>query len=97
MLGITTPWQELVHKQLRTGQERPAARSYTLAGFADFVVIADEIEKMLLEFMDAGWLEWARQIKDVKVLKEEPDLLAADVDGFSIYMDYNGRFILHDC
>ena len=52
---------------------------------------------MLLEFMDAGRLERARQIKYVEVLKEEPDLLAADVGGYSIYMDYNGRFILHDC
>ncbi len=97
MLGITTHRQELMHKQLRTGPARPSARATTLAEFADLEVTADEIENMLLGFTDAGRLERARQIKDVEILKEEPDLLAADVGGYSVYVDYNGRFILHDC
>jgi uncharacterized protein YecE (DUF72 family) len=97
MLGITTPGQELMHEQLRTGQARPAARATTLAEFADLEITTDEIEKMLLEFTDAGRLGRARQIKDVEILKEEPELLAADVGGYSIYLDYNGCFILHDC
>lgn len=48
------------------------------------------------------WL-WLRNLhdslghQDVEILKEKPDLLMAYVRGYSIYVDYNDRFILHDC
>ncbi|MDF1557735.1 MAG: DUF72 domain-containing protein [ANME-2 cluster archaeon] len=97
MLGVATPKQELMSQHLKTGQVRPEARNTTLSEFAAIEVTTGEIEKMLLEFTDTGRLERARQIKDVEVLKEEPDLLVAYVGGYSLYVDYNGRFILHDC
>jgi len=97
MLGVATPKQEHMHQQLKTGQARPKTRDTTLAEFAALEVTAGEIEKMLLEFTDAGRLERAKEVRDIEVLKEEPDLLVADVGGYSIYVDYNGRFILHDC
>ena len=97
MLGVATPVQELAHQRLKNGQAGPVVRDTTLAEFAAIEVTVGEIEKMLLEFTDAGRLERGRQIRDVEILKEEPDLLVADVRGYSIYVDYNGRFILHDC
>jgi uncharacterized protein YecE (DUF72 family) len=97
MLGIATPKQELMRQHLKTNHAKPIVRETTLAEFADLAVTSKEIVDMLLEFTDKGRLERARTIKDIEILQDEPDLIVADVSGYSIYVDYTGKFILHDC
>lgn len=97
MLGIATPKQRMMRQHLKVSQTRPPVRNTTLAEFADLAVTSHEIDEMLLEFTDAGRLGRARAIRDVKVLQDEPDVTVAEVSGYSIYVDYPGQFILHDC
>ncbi|MBE0524457.1 MAG: DUF72 domain-containing protein [Methanosarcinales archaeon] len=97
MLGIATPKQQLMRQHLQAGQARPAARDTTLAEFAYLAVSSNEIKETLLEFTDIGRLERGRAVKDIDMLQDEPELIVADVSGYSIYVDYAGKFILHDC
>jgi uncharacterized protein YecE (DUF72 family) len=97
MLGIATPEQQLIHQKLKSDQVRPAARDTTLTEYATLDITSQEVEEIVLEFTDKGRLERARAVQDVEILKDEPDLIVADVGGYSIYVDYSGQFILHDC
>jgi uncharacterized protein YecE (DUF72 family) len=97
MLGIATPKQQLMRQHLQADKARPVARDTTLAEFACLTVSLNDIEETLLEFIDKGRLERGRAVKDIVMLQDEPDLIVADVSGYSIYVDYVGKFILHDC
>jgi uncharacterized protein YecE (DUF72 family) len=97
MLGIATPKQQLMRQQLQADKARPAARDTTLTEFACLAVSSKEVEETLLEFTDKGRLERGLAVKDIVMLQDEPELIVADVSGYSIYVDYAGQFILHDC
>jgi len=97
MLGIATPKQQLMRQHLQADKARPAARDTTLTEFACLTVSSNDIEETLLEFSDKGRLERGLAVKDIVMLQDEPDLIVADVSGYSIYVDYAGKFILHDC
>jgi hypothetical protein len=42
-------------------------------------------------------LERAREIKDIEIIESSSDKIVADVSGYSVYIDLEKRFILHDC
>ncbi len=38
-----------------------------------------------------------REIKDIEIIELSADNIVADVRGYSVYIDLEKRFILHDC
>ncbi len=48
-------------------------------------------------YIEASRLEKAREIKDIEIIELGADKIVADVRGYSIYIDIEKRFILHDC
>jgi uncharacterized protein YecE (DUF72 family) len=97
MLGVSVPKQRNMRQQLKADVPKTTARDTTLIEFFTSDNVPGEIEKLLLEFTDKGRLERGVLIKDVNIIKQESGLIIADVGGYSIYIDYNRRFILHDC
>lgn len=52
---------------------------------------------MLSAYIEAVRLERAREIKDIEIIEASGDKIVADVSGYSVYIDLEKRFILHDC
>ncbi|VVB53448.1 Uncharacterised protein [uncultured archaeon] len=55
------------------------------------------VATLLSGFVETSRLEKAREIKDIEIMELGTDKIVADVRGYSVYIDLEKRFILHDC
>ncbi len=98
MLGIATPEQKEVKKRISGYWKGKAPAKVITKTLSDF--LKDEKEDvltMLSGFIEAVRLERAREIKDIEIIELSSDKIVADVSGYSVYIDLEKRFILHDC
>ncbi|WAM22813.1 MAG: DUF72 domain-containing protein (plasmid) [Candidatus Methanoperedens sp.] len=57
----------------------------------------EDVMTLLTDFIDASRLDRAKEIKDIEMIELSMDKIIADVRGYSVYVDLEKRFILHDC
>jgi len=65
------------------------------SSFSSFVIIY--VITLLSEYIGASRLDRAKEIKDIEIIELSKDKIIADVRGYSVYIDVEKRFILHDC
>lgn len=97
MLGIATPLQKEARERIaefRKGSKGIIVTK-TLSDFAKHE--KEDVLELLSGFMDAARLEKAGEIKDIEILESGGGKIVADVRGYSVYIDLEKRFILHDC
>ena len=64
----------------------------------DFLELEKEdLKTLLLEHIDASRLARAMEIRDIEMIELSADKIIADVRGYSVYIDLEKRFVLHDC
>ncbi len=98
MLGIATPEQTAVKKRISDYWKGKAPAKVITKTLSDFLKEEKEdIMTMLSGYMEAVRLERAREIKDIEIIESSSDKIVADVSGYSVYIDLEKRFILHDC
>lgn len=94
MLGIATPQQiEAKTRMEKAGQL--LKKSFKMITFDEFVE-PEPVETLLLNCMDTIRFEKAKQIKDIEFTDSGKNIIA-DVRGYSIYIDTEKKFVLHDC
>jgi hypothetical protein len=57
----------------------------------------EDIATLLSDYIEASRLKKAKEIKDIEIIELGTDKIVADVRGYSVYIDLEKRFILHDC
>lgn len=95
MLGIATNDQITSMKRMEVSRKTPEKHTRTVT--LDDFLTEGTIEELLGECMDAVRFEKAKKVKDIEILKSGDNIVLADVRGYSIYIDKEKRFILHDC
>ncbi len=98
MLGIATPEQKQVRQRISSywsGRVTAKPVAKTLSDF--FEQEKEDVTTLLSGFTDASRLEKAKEIKDIEINELDADKIVADVHGYSIHIDLEKRFILHDC
>ncbi len=98
MLGIATPEQEETKQRISDywmGKAPTKAVAKTLSDFLEEE--KEDILTMLSGYIEAVRLERAREIKDIEIIESSSDKIVADVSGYSVFIDLEKRFILHDC
>ncbi len=98
MLGIATPEQKTVEQRISNYQKsRPVTKAVTMT-LGDFIEEEKEsISTLLAGYVGSSRLEKAHEIKDIEIIEMSSDKIVADVKGYSVYIDFEKRFILHDC
>jgi uncharacterized protein YecE (DUF72 family) len=91
MLGIAT----LQQIEAKTRMEKAGQKSFKMITFDEFTE-AEAVEMLLLNCMDTIRFEKAKQIKDIEFTDSGRNIIA-DVRGYSIYIDTENKFVLHDC
>ncbi len=98
MLGIATPEQKAARQQITEHRKVRAAGKVVAKTLSDFIEQEKEdVMTMLSGYIEASRLEKAREIKDIEIMEISGDKIVADVKGYSVYIDLEKRFILHDC
>ncbi len=98
MLGMATPEQKEMGQRISgywKGRVTTKAVPRTLSDFLPQE--KEDITTLLSGYIEATKLEKAREIKDIEIIELGTDKIVADVRGYSIYIDLEKRFILHDC
>ncbi len=98
MLGAAIPEQKEARQHTSgywKGKATTKAVSKTLSDFLEEE--KEDITTLLSENIDASRLEKAREIKDIEIIELGTDKIVADVRSYSVYIDTEKRFILHDC
>ncbi len=98
MLGMAAPEQKETRQRIssyRIGKVTTKIISRTLSDF--FEQEKEDITTLLSGYIEASRLEKAREIKDIEIIELGADKIVADVRGYSVYIDMEKRFILHDC
>jgi len=57
----------------------------------------EDVMTLLSGYIEASRLDRAKEIKDIEIIELSMDKIIADVRGYSVYIDVEKRFILHDC
>jgi uncharacterized protein YecE (DUF72 family) len=98
MLGMATP-EQIETRQHVSGywkdKVKSKAVSKTLSDF--FEQEKEDVTTLLSGNIEASRLQKAREIKDIEIIELDMDKIVADVRGYSVYIDLQKRFILHDC
>jgi len=98
MLGIATPEQKMARQDISDYWKSRVKAKVVATTLCDFLEPEKEdVMILLLEYIDASRLERAKEIKDIEIIELSPDKIIADVRGYSVYIDLEKRFILHDC
>ena len=98
MLGVATPEQKETRQHISSYRKGMAATKAVATTLSDFLEQEKEdISTLLSGYIEALRLEKAREIKDIEIIELDMDKIVADVRGYSIYIDLEKRFILHDC
>jgi uncharacterized protein YecE (DUF72 family) len=98
MLGMATPEQKEMRQHIsgyRKGKATTKAVPKTLSDFLPQEM--EDITTLLSGYIETSRLEKAREIKDIEIIELGRDKIVADVRGYSVYIDLDKRFILHDC
>lgn len=94
MLGIETPVQKDAQQNISDHRKRKT--KIITKTLCDFVT-KEDVLTLLSGFMEGSRLEKAKEIKDIDLIESGPDKIVAGVRGYSVYIDLEKRFILHDC
>jgi uncharacterized protein YecE (DUF72 family) len=98
MLGAATPEQMKAKQRISDYWKGKAPTKVITKTLSDFLEEEKEdIMTMLSSYIEAVRLERAREIKDIEIIEAMNDKIVADVSGYSVYIDLEKRFILHDC
>ena len=98
MLGIATPEQKETRQHISGYWKGRAATKAVARTLSDFLEQEKEdISTLLSGYIEALRLEKAKEIKDIEIIELGRDKIVADVRGYSVYIDLEKRFILHDC
>ncbi len=98
MLGMATPEQKETRQRISgywKGKVTTKSIPRTLSDFLEQEM--EDIATLLSGNIEASRLEKAREIKDIEIIELGADKIVADVRGYSVYIDLEKRFILHDC
>lgn len=98
MLGVATLEQKEAQKRIMEYRKNRSLTKHVPKTLTDF--FGEEKENllpMLSGFMETSRLEKAREIKEIEIIESSRDKIVADVNGYSVYIDLEKRFILHDC
>jgi uncharacterized protein YecE (DUF72 family) len=98
MLGVATPEQKETRQRISSywrGKVMTKAVRKTLSDFLPQE--KEDIMTLLSGHIDVLRLEKAREIKDIEIMELGPDKIVAGVRGYSVYIDLEKRFLLHDC
>jgi hypothetical protein len=82
-------------RQLRLIFSLTKAAPRTLSDFLEQE--KEDITTLLPGYIETSRLEKAKEIKDIEIIELGMDKIVADVRGYSIYIDLEKRFVLHDC
>ena len=99
MLGIATPEQEAAKQSISDFRKRRSETKMIITKtLSDFSMQEKEdVLTLLSGFMEASRLEKAKEIKDIDIVQSGPDKIIAGVRGYSVYIDFENKFIMHDC
>ena len=98
MLGMATPEQKEMRQHISGYWKGRVTTKVIAKTLSDYLVQEKEgIETLLSGFIETLRLEKAREIKDIEIMELGTDKIVADVRGYSVYIDLEKRFILHDC
>ncbi|MCX9075140.1 MAG: DUF72 domain-containing protein [Candidatus Methanoperedens sp.] len=98
MLGIAVPVQKEAGKHISEYRKIRAGIKTGTRTLSDFEEQEKEdISALLSVHIDAARLEKAKEIKDIEIIESGGDRIVADVSGYSVYIDLEKKFILHDC
>jgi hypothetical protein len=98
MLGIATPEQKEAKRCISDYWKGKAPTKVITKTLSDFLEEEKEdILTMLSGYIEVAKLERAIEIKDIEIIESSSDKIVADVSGYSVYIDLEKRFILHDC
>lgn len=98
MLGIATPEQKETRQRISSYRKGMASTKAVARTLSDFLEQEKEdISTLLSGHIEASRLEKAREIKEIEIIELGKDKIVADVRGYSVYIDLEKRFILHDC
>jgi uncharacterized protein YecE (DUF72 family) len=98
MLGVATPEQKETRQRISGYWKGKVTKKVIPITLSDFLEQEKEdMSTLLSEYIEASRLEKAREIKDIEMIELGADKIVADVRGYSVYIDLEKRFILHDC
>jgi uncharacterized protein YecE (DUF72 family) len=99
MLGVITPGQKEVKQRITEFRKnRAAAAKPIIKTLTDFFgEDKEDVMTLLSGFIEGSRLEKAREIKEIEIIESGGDKIVADVNGYSVYIDLEKRFLLHDC
>ena len=98
MLGVATPEQKEARKHISDYWKGNVKRKVVCKTLNDFLEPEKEdVMTLLIEHIDALRLDRAKEIKDIEMIDLSTDKIIADVRGYSVYIDVEKQFILHDC
>jgi len=99
LLGLVTPEQKEVKQRItQFRKDRAAAAKPIIKTLTDFFgEEKEDVMTMLTGLIEGSRLEKAREIKEIEIIESGGDKIIADVNGYSVYIDLEKRFILHDC
>jgi hypothetical protein len=98
MLGVATPEQKEARQHISDywkGKVKGKVVAKTLNDFLE--PEKEDVMTLLLGYIEASRLDRAKEIKDIEMIELSRDKIIADVRGYSVYIDVEKRFILHDC
>ncbi len=98
MLGVATPEQKEAKQRIMEYRKDRTLTKHVPKTLTDFFgAEKEDVLNLLSGFMEGSRLEKARGIKEIEVIESNRDKIVADVKGYSVYIDLEQRFILHDC
>ncbi len=98
MLGLATAEQKEERQHISDywkGKMKGKVVAKTLNDFLE--PEKEDVMTLLLGHIDASRFDRAKEIKDIEIIELSADKIIADVRGYSVYIDVEKRFILHDC
>jgi len=98
MLGVATPEQKEARQHISDywkGKVKGKVVAKTLNDFLE--PEKEDVMTLLSGYIEASRLDRAKEIKDIEIIELSMDKIIADVRGYSVYIDVEKRFILHDC
>jgi hypothetical protein len=98
MLGVATLEQKEARQHISDYWKGKVKAKFVATKLDDFLEPEKEDVMVLLSgYIEASRLDRAKEIKDIEMIELSRDKIIADVRGYSVYIDVEKRFILHDC
>jgi uncharacterized protein YecE (DUF72 family) len=98
MLGVATPEQKETKQHISEYWKGKVKGKVVAKTLNDFLELEKEdVLTLLSDYIEVSRLDRAKEIKDIEIIELRMDKIIADVRGYSVYIDVEKRFILHDC